>query len=313
MRHDPAESDISVGPATLSEQPEAVQILFRHASAEERTGMVERAERLLAAGDLDGQGLFVARRGQRLTGAILASLAPGAVGLVWPPQEENGEPIVEDALVAAVVSWLTANGVRTAQALLRQEEAPLGNALVRNGFPHITTLWFMRHPLELPAVDWCEVGELDFQAFAPAQEALFERTLLETYEGTRDCPELNGVRAVKDILAGHRAQGRFDPETWWLVRHEGEAAGVLLVSAGLSNPAWELIYMGLRPGCRGRGLGRQLVRKALCAAKLAGAAELLLSVDERNCFARRLYDAVGFEIIEGRDVYLAILPRTSLG
>ncbi len=298
-----------IGPALPSEQQDALRLLLQHLPAAEREAAVNRAERMLVTGELEPGGLFVARSSGRATGAMLASLAAGAVGLVWPPRDAQDDPAVEDALVAAVRQWLRARQVRTAQALLPREEASLGDSLARNGFPRITTLWFLRHQLELPACELAEPEWPAFQAYASADAPLFEDVLLQTYQGTLDCPELNGVRAVGDILAGHRAQGRFDPATWWLAWDEARPVGVLLLNPSGDGESCELVYMGVVPEHRRQGLGRQLVRKALREAKLAGARELTLAVDERNFLARRLYQSLGFESCDCRDVYLAIFPR----
>lgn len=305
------ESGVRIGPVASSAQTAALRVLFQNLQAGEREQAVLAAQHLLATGELQSDGVIVARRKDRVLGAMLAALAPGAVGLVWPPQAVDGDQAVEDALVAEVRAWLRTQGVRTAQALLRPEESQAdGEKLARNGYPQITTLWFMRHSLRLAAADLLEPVGLTFEPYQ-TRRTLFEETLLATYRGTLDCPELNGVRPLEDVLAGHRAQGRFDPARWWLACEGDDPAGVLLTNASFEGDSWELVYMGVTPGHRRRGLGRQLVRKALFEALCAGASELTLSVDERNSFARRLYESVGFEAFDRRDVFLAGLADTA--
>ena len=70
--------------------------------------------------------------------------------------------------------------------------------------------------------------------------------------------------------------------------------------------AWDLSYVGVVPEARGRGVGRELVRKALFEAKVAEAPGMILSVDSRNRPARYLYESLGFEPYEEREVYLAV-------
>ena len=36
--------------------------------------------------------------------------------------------------------------------------------------------------------------------------------MAETYEGTLDCPVLNGLRDMSDVLAGYRSTGHYHPE-----------------------------------------------------------------------------------------------------
>ena len=77
--------------------------------------------------------------------------------------------------------------------------------------------------------------ELAYEGYSTCDRALFERTLLRSYDGTRDCPEVNGVRTIAEIIAGHRAQGKHDPDRWWLAFAEDQPVGVLLVA---QVPEW---------------------------------------------------------------------------
>ena len=54
-----------------------------------------------------------------------------------------------------------------------------------------------------PAFDW--------RPFGPETEAEFRAVLQETYAGSLDMPELEGIRSLDDVMASHRAAGRFDP------------------------------------------------------------------------------------------------------
>jgi ribosomal protein S18 acetylase RimI-like enzyme len=121
-------------------------------------------------------------------------------------------------------------------------------------------------------------------------------------------PELEGARALDDILDGHRAAGLFAPGRWQLGRIPGEpeAAAVLLLAAVPGRDAWEVIYLGLTPAARGRGLGRAVLQHALELAR-EHVPHLELAVDLRNTPAVRLYQAAGFTVRDRRTVHLAIL------
>jgi len=69
---------------------------------------------------------------------------------------------------------------------------------------------------------------------------------------------------------------------------------VLLLSDVPEREACELVYLGLSPAERGRGLGARLVRLAQAAAAARGARRLLLAVDRDNAPAVRLYERTGF-------------------
>jgi ribosomal protein S18 acetylase RimI-like enzyme len=115
-----------------------------------------------------------------------------------------------------------------------------------------------------------------------------------TYEGTLDCPDLCGRRDTADILEGHRSTGRFDPSLWTILRLDGRPAGVLLMNPSNVGGSIELVYVGLAPFARGRGLATQLLRHGL--SLLGGRSErtISLAVDDRNAPALTLYRREGF-------------------
>jgi mycothiol synthase len=73
-----------------------------------------------------------------------------------------------------------------------------------------------------------------------------------------------------------------------------------------------VIYLGLTPAARGRGLGRAVLRHALELAR-AHVPRLELAVDLRNMPAVRLYQAAGFTARDRRAVHLTVLggPNTT--
>lgn len=54
--------------------------------------------------------------------------------------------------------------------------------------------------------------------------------------------------------------------------------------------------MGLLPEVRGRGLGSQLLDRAIKAAWTAGLSRIELTVRDDNLVARRLYEKFGFDV-----------------
>ena len=127
---------------------------------------------------------------------------------------------------------------------------------------------------------------------------------MRTYEGTLDCPELNGRRTIEEIIAGHEHQGRFRPELWWLVQEGGRPVGVVLLTELPGPEGWELSYVGVVPEARRRGIGQTLSQWALHEAKQAGMPQLKVAVDTRNHPARQLYEKMGFVHHDQREVLL---------
>jgi ribosomal protein S18 acetylase RimI-like enzyme len=294
--------------ARLAERASALRLAFQHLPAEDRETRVFNAMNLLHQGELDPDGILVARGRGELLGAMVCLPLPGASGLVWLPQAINdpGREELEDGLVVHALAWLRRRGAKMAQALVPPEESHLAGPLLRNGLRLITGLWYMRHHLDGLPDGPARGARLRYRTYKDGDQDVFHQTLLRSYEKTLDCPELNGVRELDEIIEGHKAQGRHDPGRWWLAREAGRPVGVLLLTEMPEWDGWDLAYVGVVPEARGRGLGRELTRKALTEARAAGATQVTLAVDARNRPAWDLYRGLGFTPYDRREVYLAI-------
>jgi ribosomal protein S18 acetylase RimI-like enzyme len=284
-------------PARPDELRPAFELLFSRLSSGEREYRTSKALELVASGELDARGVLVAPGG-----VFICQAVPGAGGLVWPPVAAS--PDAEDRLIRAGLAWLREQGARLAQCLLAEDESSLSPSLLRNGFTEVTGLTYLRHELRLDARHFPVPSRLRLECYDSARPGEFHSTLLRSYEQSLDCPEVNGARAIDDVISGHQAQGRYDPSRWWLARSEGAPVGVLLIVEP-SRAEWEVAYMGVVPEARRRGVGRELLLRSLCEARVAEAVWLVLSVDDRNLPARALYQSVGFEPYDHRRVLLA--------
>ncbi len=116
-----------------------------------------------------------------------------------------------------------------------------------------------------------------------------------SYIDTLDCPELCGLRSTSDILTSHKATGIHDPSLWWIVMYEGKPHGCALFSPCPDQRSVELVYLGLSPALRGKGLGLTLMRHGIGeCAKLNGTWSMACAVDERNAPAIKLYESLQF-------------------
>ena len=180
----------------------------------------------------------------------------------------------------------------------------MAEPLCRHGFRLVTQLHQLTHDLtDVPPLPEMPLRLLPM---TPAREADFAQVLARTYTGTLDCPELNGVRTIAEILDGHRAQGRFDPEMWWLACDGETPIGVVMLVELADAVTWELAYVGIVPEARRHGYGRALMVHALHALSRRAATAMTLSVDARNVPARALYNRLGFVEIDCSDVLLHI-------
>jgi ribosomal protein S18 acetylase RimI-like enzyme len=177
--------------------------------------------------------------------------------------------------------------------------------LIRNGFSHVTRLWYLRHGLRrIPRLE--PRPDVALQTYASCGESLFQDILLRTYSETLDCPEINGLRSGEEILQGHCGQAQHDPQLWWMACVRNQPSGVLLLTNVPDSDAVDLAYLGVVPGQRRCGLGRQLALKGLHEARSLGATQMTLAVDERNVPAWNLYARLGFERAESREVFLLV-------
>jgi ribosomal protein S18 acetylase RimI-like enzyme len=279
-------------------------ILAPHGGAA-RPEQIKTALFLLDRGDVTADGLFVARH-DGIEGAILCQAAPGDCGIVWPPRAVTNEINVEDVLLRHGLSWLRSRGCRLAQSFLTPDEQPLAAPFVRNDMPHVTDLWYFRHDLHSPLTDLNDVDRLTYLPYGHDTAQLFEETLTRSYQGTLDCPEINGVRSAASVLEGHRSEGVFDPQRWLLAQHGPETVGLILLTEMRDAEAWDVAYVGVVPEARRHGWAREMMRHAVRMAHEARVGRITLCVDGRNHPAWNLYIDLGFRAVEKRHVYLAV-------
>jgi ribosomal protein S18 acetylase RimI-like enzyme len=224
------------------------------------------------------------------TVAVVLS-GPGA----WGPEVEHAERV---AALEAACADLTARGrIRLAQALPEPDEVWAVRAFREAGFRSVGELAYLRRPSGLPPPTppdgWPEGVEVrPVRGFEP-DRALLVAALDRSYEKTLDCPELCGLRETTDVLESHRATGVFDPKLWWLVMQRGEPRGCMLMARSPEQRTVELVYLGLSPELRGRGLAQGLLSLGLAKAGTPPEG-VACAVDLRNEPALRLYRRFGF-------------------
>jgi ribosomal protein S18 acetylase RimI-like enzyme len=251
-------------------------------------------------------GLLGAYRGLELVGVGLAQIQAGRAASVWPPRLVSGEPSATAArLLDELCRFLAAGDVRLAQTLLESDATADEKVLCEGGFQRLSELLYLVSPdSEFPTSR--PVSPLEYETYSPANHRRLARIVEATYQQTRDCPQLDRVRDVEDVLAGYRAAGVFDPGRWLIVRHAGTDVGCLLLTDFPEHDNWELTYMGVAPSARGNGWGIEIVRLAQWRARLAGRLRLVLAVDAANDPAIRVYVAAGFQAWERRTVCVKV-------
>ena len=251
-------------------------------------------------------GLLGAYRGQQFVGAAFAQIQTGKTASVWPPQLVPGEPPSTAAsLLDAVLRFLEPREVRMAQALLETDAQAEELLLCQGGFTRLSDLFYLASPSsEFPTSP--PDCPLQFETYGPANHRRLASIVEATYQQTLDCPNLNGVRNIEDVLAGYKASGIVDYSRWLIVRKDDADVGCLLLSDFPEYDNWELVYMGIVPSARGHGLGFEIVRYAQWRAYQAGRSRLVLAVDVANKPAIEMYAAAGFQVWDRRAVCLKV-------
>jgi ribosomal protein S18 acetylase RimI-like enzyme len=303
--------NLDIDTARAGELTEAIELVVGNVAGDEHRRRVLNVLMLIATGEVDSHGLFVARRGDRVVGTFLCVPNKGAAALAWLPRWREVLPDADvDPLIARGLVWLRERGVRIVQAVADPVEHHLQAPLWRAGFRSVGPLVCLRRDLaNLPPRP-----QLTIRSSAEVDDAALGALVAETYVDSLDFPELNGARSMSDVLAGHRTAGQHRPENWLVVSdRDGNAAGVLLMAELEPLGTWELSYLGVLPRWRRRGWGRQLLAQALHHVSERHGEQLEVAVDARNDAALQLYASAGFQRTGVRSVSLHFLEDSASG
>jgi mycothiol synthase len=209
------------------------------------------------------------------------------------------------------------------QALVDPSEFRQAEALTRAGMLRLAELSYLERVTPRvssgPPIVWPD--DLTVETWDPSRRDELIHALERSYVGTLDCPLLAGVRRGADVLDGHLHSGTFEPSLWTVLRFSeramprslaGQLAGMCLFNSssppssgtaandrasgasGVTAGSLELVYLGLVPEVRGRGIGKLLLRQGLDGLRQRREGTVVLAVDDRNLPAHRLYRDAGF-------------------
>ena len=297
-------ADLQVQPATDDDRAIALGLVFAHLPTEERERRVALA---LGGFDATDRIVWTAYRGEKLAAAALVDVLPGKTAIIWPPRpfgEQTRETIRE--LLVQIVERLSRQGVRLVQVFLPNDRRAEERIFIEAGFRCAATLSYLVSLRGTFPTVRSDDG-VEFLPYSTALDERLARVIEQTYAGSLDCPSLDRVRAIEDVLQGYRATGVFDPARWLIVRQSGNDVGCLLLADDPDSNQWELTYMGVIPEARGRGMGRAIVRHAQWLAAQAGRERLVLAVDANNEPAIGVYAAANFVQWDERRLFLRVL------
>ncbi len=238
----------------------------------------------------------------KLQAMALWIASPGHTALLFTPNLMEHPQLAPacGVCIAAAISDALANGAELVQAMVDPRDALAVSTFTAAGLEPLATLSYMerRPPLFCPVVRL--PAGVSLRTYAPGAHGLFAAAIQDSYQETLDCPRLAGARNVDDVIAGHKAAAPFDPDLWALVIVDNRPAGVSLLAHVPARNSLEVVYLGLAPFARGRGIGKALMQQALACSVRRACALLSVAVDAANTPAVKLYRRAGFAQVADR-------------
>ncbi|MBN2293189.1 MAG: GNAT family N-acetyltransferase [Pirellulales bacterium] len=297
---------------------EALRLVFRDLPEKERVAQVQEHLNIYPNDNENTcpqykKILLGAYRQDCLVAAVLAQIQAGRTAVVWPPRLAEDEPQAPaDAILQSLCEQLERNNLSMVHCLL-ETVSPTDDTILREaGFEPLAKLLYMlssrddfpeARPLQSNPEE-----QLDFEPYDYSNHVRLARIVEKTYEKTLDCPRLNNVRHIEDVLDGYRDTGDFSPSRWLIVRHQGKDIGCLLLADHPDHDSTELVYMGIIPSARGRDRGKQITQYAQWLTAELNRQRLVLAVDDKNQPAIEMYTSVGFRAWERRIIYAKFFP-----
>lgn len=218
-------------------------------------------------------------------------------GLIAGQSDETAQRLLEAGLAFAQT-----RNIHLLQSLVAPESDAEARHLACAGFQEITQV---EHLAAVPPR--CAnvlPPDLQFQPCSGPDSPRLRQMIVDSYQGSLDCPELDKLRTIEDVLSGYLASCQGVTGHWYFVQRKASDVGVVLLGHHPQNDQLELIYFGILPPFRGQGLGRQVLRFVLQLGTRLGSSQVVTAVDLRNAPAKALYTELGFESAGLRRLFL---------
>ncbi|GAA1612449.1 GNAT family N-acetyltransferase [Catellatospora bangladeshensis] len=137
--------------------------------------------------------------------------------------------------------------------------------------------------------------EAEFAAWRDGQIAEHAAELADSGSVSAADAHERAVASIAELLPGGVPA---DSDSFRCVVHDGQVVGTIWLRHGFLPGTGYVFGVDVRPAYRGRGFGRaaMLVGERLTAD--AGEAQLALNVYGHNTVAQRLYDSLGYQVVE---------------
>ena len=291
--------------AQSTELQRCLRMILSSAAGPADDGQVVTFAQSAKARGIDPARMLVAVTGDRVVWSALPVVFPGRTAIYLSGTVTDAQQPAAREVVNALLTRHTEQGVRLAQVLLDPCESAARGFYESCGFTYLAELVYLEAKARVQEVKTPAAFELVNYSAGVHDE--FVTAIEASYRDTLDCPGLTGVREVEDVIAGHKAAGAFCERFWFMAREAGEPQAVLLLSPVPPSDAMELVYIGLSPQARRRGLSDALMRLAFGTAARAGCLRLTTAVDSQNAPALRMYLRHGMHRIGSRVAMMKVL------
>ncbi len=291
-------------------------------SAAELEGHVTAFLRYAREMSLDLSRHWLCHENGRKIAACTCIESPGRTAMLFLPDGRAGSAsaAVIPELVLHVIREESKRDVRLLQCFLDPNDREGRRALEFVGFFQVAELIYMERPVA------------DLTALAPAEEAKalgfrgatwftydkdqhdrFASLIEASYRDSLDCRGLTEIRDIEDVIRGHKAAGRFVPARWLMLCGDDRPLGCILLCENPLQPVLELVYMGVHPEFRRRGIAGHLLWTGLQLAHREGFDKVTMAVDSVNEPALTLYRRFGFSSTMRRTAMIRVINSNSSG
>jgi len=309
-----AETPWAISPIGPDRHLEAVRSLLPHAGRDSHTA----ARRFLEYSHqhhvpLDAMWSLVDASGV-IRATVLGVPSPGGTAMLFATTPRSpGEQQAIAGLIEHACRGLRELGVELAQVLMDPGDTAAMACFADAQFFTLANLSYMERSIRAADARLQAPLPADYaiEPFPTGARAEMVDLLERTYIATLDCPGLVGLRKADDILTGHEAVGDRAAHDWLVLREHGRAVGTLMLNPSSSGGTVELVYLGLAPEARGKGLARLLLRTGISNMSKRRERTITLAVDQLNVPAVSLYSREGFRPMLDRVAMIRSLRNLS--
>ncbi|MCD0457851.1 GNAT family N-acetyltransferase [Roseiconus lacunae] len=310
----PSGGPIQTDVALPAERAATLALLFQQHSTKSRAALFRWAGELFHENPAVFDGLFRTSVNGQVSGAIWAQPGPGNQATVWLPEFLRGvtdQESLAKGLVEILDIWLRGR-LRGLSFLSAKCLNAVGlRAFLELGYWHLADMSRMAVRIDETSLvpEDCLEGECRGLGIRLTPYQSKDRTLLINLseaisKESLDCPALSGIRDYGNVVDSQLHRQGCTPSHWRIVWIDYEPIGAVLVSTHNSLPHAELVFLGIVPAARGRGIGRQLIRHAKHLAATAKVQSLSLNCDNDNFPAISTYQRAGFQSVGRSAVFV---------